>query len=455
MSVKRFVPLAMLAGLAAPLMANPDTPPEAVKEAAPPTTPSVTVTPAPAPALVSPAPVVQVPRTVSPPPSIAPYSPATPLAMTLSGGNAIHINGHIGSGATARLRDLLGRNPEVKTIILSSGGGQVIEGMGIAALIRKKKLDTHVEAVCSSACTLAFLGGTNRSLSPAAQVGFHRAYRSTPTFLLKADPDGDQLVNDVMRQAYADSGLAPSVIDRTMATPSEDMWYPATNELIAARFATRIATPGEFKVKAGKWDSLAEIEAEIGSDPVWQAAKRAKRPYYLRALSTFWIEAGIGGKDNRARTESTDMLTQLLLSDMRKYPAELIDAFIQAESQNWNSSKSGFNARCSLSGNSMPVWLADKPESIAQQQALLVRMAETPVAPDAVDEAVRNNALKDMWQLWALMLADSAADSNDVVRGFCREPGRYYKMLMALDSAARVKLFRSIATVQTADARAK
>jgi hypothetical protein len=42
-------------------------------------------------------------------------------------------------------------------------------------MIQQRRLATRVEAGCASACTIAFLGGVERSISPGGRLGFHRA----------------------------------------------------------------------------------------------------------------------------------------------------------------------------------------------------------------------------------------------------------------------------------------
>lgn len=405
-------------------------------------------------------PVIIPPVIVAPPPPI-PYTIAPPMPVVatksfdvkLVGKTAVHVVGSIGSGATARLRDVLAKNPLAKTVILSSPGGLVIEGMAMGEVIRKNAMNTHVEAFCASACTFAFIAGADRSLAPQALVGFHRASKGGPANLNKPNDEGETLANDVTRQVYQSANIAPEIIDRALTTSSDDMWFPDHRLLISSRVATRDALPKEFEVQAASWKSFGELEAALGGDPLWQAVKRAKPQYYAQALAAAWFSASLSAKDDNARKEGQKMLVQLLLSDARKYPADLVEAFMQLEGQVWGATKRTYNAECSLSGTSMPISIPDKPELFAQQQALLQRMANTPVDAGSTDEKVRNAALVDMWQLWALMLADLSFNTYDVIRGFCREPGRYYKILLAQPASERLDLFRSIATVQTADAR--
>jgi uncharacterized protein len=64
-------------------------------------------------------------------------------------------------------------------VLFESGGGDLGTGLAIGETIRMKGFRTGVApgAQCASSCALAWLGGTERFLSPTARLGFHAAYR--------------------------------------------------------------------------------------------------------------------------------------------------------------------------------------------------------------------------------------------------------------------------------------
>lgn len=64
-------------------------------------------------------------------------------------------------------------------VLFESDGGALNGGIDIGKAIRLKNFETHVldKTTCASACALAWLGGTKRSMSSTAKVGFHAAYR--------------------------------------------------------------------------------------------------------------------------------------------------------------------------------------------------------------------------------------------------------------------------------------
>ena len=86
------------------------------------------------------------------------------------------IEGFIDHGISRDFRLLLEQYPGGTRVILNSPGGSIYEGRGLAVLMQKHNLDTHVIDECSSACTLAFIGGQARTLGASAKLGFHQYY---------------------------------------------------------------------------------------------------------------------------------------------------------------------------------------------------------------------------------------------------------------------------------------
>jgi len=64
-------------------------------------------------------------------------------------------------------------------VAFDSNGGSLIAGIEIGKMIRLKNFATLVTqgARCASACSIAWLGGTQRLMAPQAQIGFHAAYK--------------------------------------------------------------------------------------------------------------------------------------------------------------------------------------------------------------------------------------------------------------------------------------
>jgi hypothetical protein len=112
---------------------------------------------------------------VAPDPQIV-LVPAAPFAITvLRRGTEIEFRGAILPGATRMLAEFLrGPGKGARVLHLISPGGSVVEGLGMAALVRRHRLETYARAgQCDSACTFVFLAGRERHLrSGRAKLGF-------------------------------------------------------------------------------------------------------------------------------------------------------------------------------------------------------------------------------------------------------------------------------------------
>lgn len=153
-------------------------------------------------------------------------------------GTTLEVWGDFGWGLTKEVRRHLDGNPRVKTVRLTSDGGWILEGQRLYDLIRERELSTYASVECSSACTMAFLGGERRELGAGGVLGFHRpsAY--------DGDKFGPEERFDAERDFYLEAGVAPDFVERTFATPSDDMWYPTPDELLDAGVITGL-TPGD------------------------------------------------------------------------------------------------------------------------------------------------------------------------------------------------------------------
>jgi hypothetical protein len=63
-------------------------------------------------------------------------------------------------------------------VMLDSPGGSIQPALSIGAQIRERNYVTAVDidATCTSACALIWLGGERRYMASSARIGFHAAY---------------------------------------------------------------------------------------------------------------------------------------------------------------------------------------------------------------------------------------------------------------------------------------
>lgn len=167
-------------------------------------------------------------------------TPATPspsqrprsYALALSGdGVHLHVQGSLDFGITRDVRALAEAHPQLRAIVLDSGGGPVFEARMLGNIIRRHALDTYSLSGCSSACTIAFASGTRRWLAAGARLGFHRyrlAAHNVHPFL---DIEAEQQVD---LDYLAARGIDARFLAQIFATPPERLWFPASATLVQA-----------------------------------------------------------------------------------------------------------------------------------------------------------------------------------------------------------------------------
>jgi hypothetical protein len=108
-------------------------------------------------------------------------------------------------------------------VFLESQGGLLMTGTWIGREIKKRGFITAVanNAVCSSACAIAWLGGKERFMDPRARVGFHAA-RKWPWMTNEIDTHGNTVVSLYLRDiGFTDPGVARYL---TSAPPVSMTW---------------------------------------------------------------------------------------------------------------------------------------------------------------------------------------------------------------------------------------
>ncbi|MFM5894874.1 MAG: hypothetical protein ACKOQM_10665 [Novosphingobium sp.] len=248
---------------------------------------------------ISPAPI---PVAAPAPPPVS--TKTVPRIFLSTDGETVYIVGAIMDDAFLRFDALLQKAPQVKRVYLASPGGLTIEGRLIAALVRKRHLDTYVEHYCASACTQVFVSGRERVLGPEAELGFHQAIavddKGETKALTKA---GTQRLtplsvfgingNDTLRLAYEQAGIDEPFIAKALAKGHDDLWLPGTAELIASHVITRRAAAPELTAPDGS-HSREEIAAQADQRSFWRAARQALPAAYAAGLNDAWRRANTG-----------------------------------------------------------------------------------------------------------------------------------------------------------------
>ena len=158
------------------------------------------------------------------------------LAVSVSpDGTRLHVDGAYGLRSEEAVRRALDENKGVREVVLAGPGGRIATGLAIFHMIRDRKLATRVETSCASACTIAFLGGIERSLAPTARLGFHRA-----SFPGMSDNDMHESNRGIRRFLIYSAKLTPAFADKVFETPADSIWAPTHQELLAGKVINRV-----------------------------------------------------------------------------------------------------------------------------------------------------------------------------------------------------------------------
>jgi len=144
-------------------------------------------------------------------------------------------------GVTNDVAKILSNHSDVKGIILDSSGGIVYEGRGLFMLIKKHGLDTYSFKNCSSACTIAFIGGARRFLGENAKLGFHQYRLDSDKINPIVDIENEQK-NEQKKDLflYESQMINDTFLNNIFEKPQHEIWFPIQNELLAAGVVDRI-----------------------------------------------------------------------------------------------------------------------------------------------------------------------------------------------------------------------
>lgn len=175
---------------------------------------------------------------------------AQPMRFVQAPDGEVTAIGRIDPGTAGLLKVLLEQpGKRVRTLVLHSPGGSVVDAIEMARLLRARKIDTRVPAdgYCASACPLMFSGGVQRLAGADAWVGVHQVFAvETPGATRPRDIDGSiadiQATIAECQQLLVDMGVKPEVWIKAMKTPADALYVLTPDEL--RDFA--VVTPERF-----------------------------------------------------------------------------------------------------------------------------------------------------------------------------------------------------------------
>jgi hypothetical protein len=209
-------------------------------------------------------------------------------------GRSLRLEGPIGMGDANRLNAVIAsaQAREVRRVELVSPGGRVHEAERMAAALKEHGYGSRAVGTCASACTLVFLGGNPRQLTPDARLGFHRA--STGTY----NPVFEELANQHLAATYRDLGLPQSMIDTTLSTPSRSMWFVPREELLIHQLIAAPPLTLAIALPAAGGATLADFDDALRIHPVWDALEQRTAGTVAAAAKRMLAARSAGAADD-------------------------------------------------------------------------------------------------------------------------------------------------------------
>lgn len=176
----------------------------------------------------------------------------------LRGGTEVELAGGMSIGTAKALKAILDAAPAIKVVHLNSDGGFVAEGYRVNRVLSERKLATYTSARCASACTIAYLGGSERYIAPNGALGFHSSSFGSVDSQIAPE------LNDDMAKTLRAYGAQQWFIDKAFATPASSMWYPTHEELINAGIVSSVVDSNQFALSGvGTLKERGEVEANL------------------------------------------------------------------------------------------------------------------------------------------------------------------------------------------------
>jgi hypothetical protein len=226
-------------------------------------------------------------------------------------GTELEISGPLTFGLTNDVRRILDANTHIKVMHLNSDGGRLAEARHLRDLIRERSLTTYTATRCSSACTIAFLGGHKRLIAAEARLGFHQyTFPGMDQKDLQAEYAKD-------RRSMVAAGVSPAFAKRAFLAPNTEMWYPTPQELLQAGVITGFASKADFALSGVvAYRDRAKLERLLTQLPVYEAIKQFDPDIYEKIITHMERSAQEG------RTEAE------LLAEVRQQIASLVHRYM-------------------------------------------------------------------------------------------------------------------------------
>lgn len=384
----------------------------------------------------------------------APTKAVAPLKVTLSAdGETVYLVGMILEGSFHAVDAVLRKAPKARRIHLSSSGGFTIEARLIAALARKRRLDTYVEFYCASACTQILAAGHERVIGPHARIGFHQAVRIDASGVGgEVRPRTDRQLtsttvfgvngNDTLRLAYELAGVDADFIDKALSYGPENMWLPQHTELLSARVVTRLADRSEVPSPAGG-KSREAVRTELLALPLWQAGLSQLPQVTEDAMDGVWRAANSGMTMAEAVQTGREQLILAATRGMARAPDALLERALALYAASARSQRArGYPGCTETQFDAAQDIGPDEQAFLRNEDALITDFLMSAVRVDPVEgrEATRYFAREVVPRLTDAYRDGTAAGAG----GTCRIGFRTFEAVDGLPGKKRIKAYRAL-----------
>jgi hypothetical protein len=130
------------------------------------------------------------------------------------------MRGDIKEGDYSRFKSHFKRSELIVGLDLSSGGGDLEEGLLIADLVRRKKLAVYVAGECDSACAFVFFAATSRHFGQQSRLGVHAVSDHRDI-----EDRGSMVLTVKLARVSAKLGVPNAVIGKMVTTRARAISY--------------------------------------------------------------------------------------------------------------------------------------------------------------------------------------------------------------------------------------
>jgi hypothetical protein len=168
---------------------------------------------------------------------------ARPMTFELVGGGKLMATGTITPGVAEPFAAEVSLHGDyIKTVVVNSPGGSVVDALAMGRLIRERKFATEVETgkYCASSCPLLFAGGVERRAGDRAVIGVHQvaALAAVANGRPRDEMSIAQNISARCQRYLSDMGVNLQVWVHAMETPHDKLFVFKPEELKSLNLVT-------------------------------------------------------------------------------------------------------------------------------------------------------------------------------------------------------------------------